>query len=75
MEYKKIKPSEVKEMAETDLEKALGENDLAHKETEEKLATAETKIKTLEDENAKLKENQKEPEEEKSGIELAKELF
>ena len=74
MEYKKIKPSEVKEMAETYLEKALGENDLAHKETEEKLATAETKIKTLEDENAKLKKNQKEPEE-KSGIELAKELF
>ena len=75
MEYKKIKPSEVKEMAETALEQVLNENDLAHRETEEKLATAETKIKTLEDENAKLKKNQKEPEEEKSGIELAKELF
>lgn len=74
MKYTKIKPAELKDMAEEDIAKALSDNDLAQKETEEALATAEGKVKTLEEENEKLKKNQKEPEE-KTAKELIKELF
>lgn len=74
MKYTKIEPAKLKDMAEDDIAKALSDNDLAQKETEEALATAEGKVKTLEEENEKLRKNQKEPEE-KTAKELIKELF
>ena len=55
MKYTKIEPAKLKDMAEEDIAKALSDNDLAQKETEEALATAKGKVKTLEEENEKLK--------------------
>lgn len=74
MKYKKIQAAEIKNMADSDLEKALAENDQAQKETEEALETAKGKISTLEAENAELKKNQKK-EPEQTAEEMIKELF
>ena len=75
MDYKKIESAKVKEMAESDLEKALKDNDLAFEEKQQQLTTANTEIENLKAENKKLKENQKEPGAPKSASDLVKELF
>ena len=69
MEYKKIVPTTVKEMAESDLERTLRDNDLAFEEQQQQLETANTEIENLK------AENQKEPEAPKSASDLVKELF
>ena len=75
MEYKKIDSTSVKGMAEGELTKALKDNDLAFDEVKQKLEASETDRKNLEAEVEKLKKNQKDPEPEKTGEELVKELF
>ena len=75
MDYKTLKPEEVKKIEDENLQKIINDNDLAHKETVEELNTKKAEIENLKKENEDLKKNQKDPEPEKTADELIKELF